>query len=350
MKELAWRKPGLKSNGGVSIIMLTHNAPEYVKLSLETLKKTECDIPLEVIVVDNASESETQQLLLDLKGRGYIQKLLLLDKNLFFAKGNNLGSKLVSKDSRYILLLNSDIEIIDSKWLSKMLAIHKRGATSLGCGTSEQGRFIADGYCILIDRDIFDKILINENFEWWYGLAYTEKEMLRRFYTIQAVRSHDELLVHFGGKSGNDWEKAAGMERINWYDKWFGKCLKQVKCIYSLSKELGSDFKSINFLRGMCEDHWCLKVLDFQIKTGTKGTIKILGYYPKEITDKLKGHIYVDKKYKQEFKICSAKFELEIKCKPNSVQRIWLKSDFGFQAPQPDIRYLCFIVDDIWGE
>ena len=274
----------------------------------------------------------------------------MLDENLFFAKGNNLGSRIASINSRYVLLLNSDIEIIDPKWLSKMLAIHKRGATSLGCGISEKGQFIADGYCILIDKDIFDKILINEKFEWWYGLAYTEKEILRRFYTIQAVSSHDELLVHFGGKSGDDWKKAAGMERINWYDKWFGKCIKQVKCIYSLSKDLGCDFKNINFLRGMCDDRWCLKNLDFQIKTGEKGVIKILGYYPNEITDELKGCIYVNKKYKQGFGICSNKFELEIACKANSVQRIWIQAGFGFQAPLPDIRYLCFIVDDIWSE
>lgn len=247
-------------------------------------------------------------------------------------------------------MLNSDVKIVDPKWLSKMLAVHKRGATSLGCGTSEQGRFIADGYCILIDRDIFDKFKINEKFEWWYGLAHTEKEILQRFYTIQAIRDHDELLIHFGGKSGNDWKMAAGMEQINWYDKWFGKCAKQVKCIYSLSKEVGCDYNNINFLRGMCDDHWCLRVLDFQIRTRGRGIVKISGYYPNEITDELRGTVYVNKRYKQEFKICSSKFELEIQCKANSVQRIWIKSEFEFQAVQPDIRYLCFIADDIWSE
>lgn len=247
-------------------------------------------------------------------------------------------------------MLNSDVEIVDPKWLSKMLAIHKRGATSLGCGTSEGGRFIADGYCILIDKDIFNKIHINEKFEWWYGLAYMEKEMLQRFYTIQAVRSHNELLKHFGGKSGSDWKMAAGMKKINWYDKWFRACIKQVNCIYSLSKEVGCDYDNINFLRGMCEDHWCLSILDFQIRTGERGIVKISGYYPNEMTNELGGTVYVNKRRKQAFKICSPKFELEIKCKAKSIQRIWIKSDFGFQAPQPDIRYLCFIADDIWSE
>ena len=60
----------LNKNGGISIIMLTHNAPEYVRLSLVTLKKTKCDMPLEVIVVDNASGPETRRLLLDLQGGG----------------------------------------------------------------------------------------------------------------------------------------------------------------------------------------------------------------------------------------------------------------------------------------
>lgn len=100
----------------------------------------------------------------------------------------------------------------------------------------------------------------------------------------------------------------------------------------------------------MCEDRWCLQVLDFQIKTGSRGIINILGYYPNEITDKLRCQIYVNKKWKQEFKICSGKFGLKIICKANCVQRIWIKSDFGFQASLPDIRYLCFIVDNIWSE
>lgn len=78
---------GFHKDGIVSIIMLTHNAPEYVRLSLETLQKTDCDMPIEIIVVDNASELETQQLLLDLKGGGVYSKTDLSRKKPLFCKG-----------------------------------------------------------------------------------------------------------------------------------------------------------------------------------------------------------------------------------------------------------------------
>lgn len=71
MNHINRKNTRAEKDWGVSIIMLTHNAPEYVKLSLETLKKTECEMPVEVIVVDNASEPETRRLLLELYGGVY---------------------------------------------------------------------------------------------------------------------------------------------------------------------------------------------------------------------------------------------------------------------------------------
>lgn len=81
MRYKGWvnKKLELNEDGGVSIIMLTRNAPEHVKLSLETLKKTECNLPLEVIVVDNASENETRQLLLNLQGGIFKSCYCLID-------------------------------------------------------------------------------------------------------------------------------------------------------------------------------------------------------------------------------------------------------------------------------
>lgn len=74
-RGLIYKKESERHKDGiVSIIMLTHNAPEYVRVSLESLRKTECDMSIEVIVVDNASEAETQRVLLDLRGGGVYSK------------------------------------------------------------------------------------------------------------------------------------------------------------------------------------------------------------------------------------------------------------------------------------
>ena len=93
----------------VSIVMLTYNAPNYIKHTLNTLAKTTGNY--ELIVFDNDSKEKTKKVLNKYKKLGIIDKLIFSDRNLLFAGGNNEASKYVSKDSKFILLLNSDVEI-----------------------------------------------------------------------------------------------------------------------------------------------------------------------------------------------------------------------------------------------
>ncbi len=86
----------------VSIIILTHNADDYIKITLESLKTT-VGVEFEVIVVDNASKVDTQKMLLEYKINGYIDRLLLLNENTFFAKGNNIGIYVAKKNWKVIL-------------------------------------------------------------------------------------------------------------------------------------------------------------------------------------------------------------------------------------------------------
>ena len=153
----------------VSILMLTYNAPNYVKESIETVKRSTEEVEYELIVVDNASKFKTRHLLKKLHKERYIDKLFLNSENLLFAKGNNIASSFCSEDSDYILLLNSDICIKNPKWLKNLLAIHPTngGISAYGLVTYEPVR--ADGYCLLINRYIFDKYKLDDKYAWFLG-------------------------------------------------------------------------------------------------------------------------------------------------------------------------------------
>jgi len=95
----------------VSIIVLTYNAKDITIKSLESLKKakdffeSQTKLKSEVLLVDNAS---TDGVLDEVKKFNFV-KIIPNNKNLGFAKGNNLAVKNISPDSNYVLFLNPDI-------------------------------------------------------------------------------------------------------------------------------------------------------------------------------------------------------------------------------------------------
>lgn len=205
----------------ISILMLTHNAPKYVKESIETVKRT-TGVDYELIVVDNASKFWTKRLLKKLDSKGYIDKLYLNPENSLFAKGNNIASTMCSEDADMILLLNSDVRINSDDWLSKLVSIHpaEGGISSYGVVETEPIR--ADGYCMLINRDLYDKYKLDEEFAWFWGVTKLESLVLKEGKSIVSVRDHENKIHHYGGKSGKGFKHAAGMGiDIEEVKKWF---------------------------------------------------------------------------------------------------------------------------------
>lgn len=205
----------------VSILMLTYNAPKYVKESILTLKENTKNIDYELIVLDNHSKFMTRRLLEKLEKKGFMDKLILSDKNLLFAKGNNVAFEAAS-DSEYIVLLNSDVKINSSNWLETLLKIHPKegGISAFGAVDSEPIR--ADGYCLLIDKNLYEKYKLDETYEWWWGVTKLESMVLKEGKKIVAVRNHEEFIHHYGGKSGKGYKNAKGMDADrNEVKKWF---------------------------------------------------------------------------------------------------------------------------------
>lgn len=202
--------------------MLTYNAPRYVKKSIVSLKKLTSNQNYELIVVDNDSKHPTVRTLYKLKSRGLVDKLYYNSNNDLFAKGNNIAARLASEDSDYYLLLNSDVEIKSPNWLDKLIELmpEEGGIASFGAVQSAPKR--ADGYCMMINADLYNKYKLDEYFQWWWGVTKLESQVLKEGKKVIAVDDHEEYIHHFGGKSGKGFSDATGMDvDMDEVKKWF---------------------------------------------------------------------------------------------------------------------------------
>lgn len=214
----------------ISIIMLVHGAPIYTKNTIETLKGTKGDY--ELIVLDNASDKKTKKILLKLQEKGLIDKLIYSKVNTLFAKGNNIAFKFCSEKSDKIVLLNSDIDIRNKDWLIELEKLHTKGITTLGA-VKDNPWTRGDGYCFMIDKDLYEKYQLDEEFEWWWSITKIQAQVLQESLPVVAVCNHENLLFHYGGMSGADFKNAKGMQvEGEEVKKWFDK--KEIKVIDSI--------------------------------------------------------------------------------------------------------------------
>jgi len=211
----------MTKNDKVSILILTHNASKYVRLTLESLRRHTKSIDYEVCVLDNASKRSTRWLVNFLYRRGLIDKVVFSSYNTLFAAGNNILSSVADKTCKYFLLLNSDIEIKDDNWLKNLLKVHQKGITTYGVVKDEPYR--VDGYCYLIDAELYHQFLLDEqNFQWFWAITKQQAQILTAGYNVQGFREHEKYLHHFGGKSGSDFIGADGMNTpAEVSKKWF---------------------------------------------------------------------------------------------------------------------------------
>ena len=189
----------------VAIIVVSYNALSYARRMLRSVRTT-TGVAYEVCVVDNNSRRRTRLYWTAQRFLGRINRLALLDRNTFFAEGCNIGVAMAPRDATHVLLLNTDCEVLDPAWLTRLLAVHREGATGLRYVTSGAWPR-ADGFCLLVDRHCWEDGL-DEAYQWWWGVTGLEARLLRQGRSVQAVREYDDVLVHHGGKSGKAFKTA----------------------------------------------------------------------------------------------------------------------------------------------
>lgn len=206
----------------LSILMLTYNAPRYVLESIWGVKKktNTNGFTYELVVVDNKSRLPTRVLVKLLKLIGLVDVLYMNSVNSLFAGGNNIAAKLADKESALYLLLNSDVRINHADWLVNLVRRHKRGVTAYGMVDDP---LRADGYCYLIDANLYHKYPLDENHQWWWSITKQQAQLLGDA-SVQAYRNHEKWLHHYGGRSGKGFKDAKGMDIDidnvrSWYEK-----------------------------------------------------------------------------------------------------------------------------------
>lgn len=104
----------------ISIIIVSYKVRDLLEKCLNSIEKYRGGLSLEIFVVDNASGDGTAEMV---KKKFPQVKLIASDKNLGFARANNLALKQATGE--YVLLLNPDTEIF-ADTLSESLAAFKR--------------------------------------------------------------------------------------------------------------------------------------------------------------------------------------------------------------------------------
>ncbi|TAM59492.1 glycosyltransferase family 2 protein [bacterium] len=227
----------------VSLVLLTWNALEYTRITLESVRRF-TKLPCELIVVDNGSEAPTVEYLRTLGDATVIYN----SENRGFAGGCNQG--IAASRGRYVMLLNNDV-VVTEHWLEDMLAAAQRdveiglvgprsnkvaGVQQLdvpyqsieemhrfaarrrselhGCGTYLD-RVI--GFCMLIDRRVITAIGgLDETF----GTGNFEDDdycMRARLAGYKVWMADDVFIHHYGHRTfaAAKIDYAATMER-NW--------------------------------------------------------------------------------------------------------------------------------------
>lgn len=100
----------------VSVIIVNYNSGSYTLACVDSLLQ-QCEVRLEVIVVDNASPDNSIELL-----KAHLPKsvhLIQSETNLGFGKANNLAAKSAQGD--YVLVLNPDTQIENTHTIKNLI-------------------------------------------------------------------------------------------------------------------------------------------------------------------------------------------------------------------------------------
>ena len=99
----------------VSIIIVNWNTKEYLRNCLDSIHRAISGINAEIIVVDNASEDGSVDMV---QSEFPYVKLIKNDKNLGFAMANNIG--IASSAGNYLCFINSDV-IVDRNCIKELI-------------------------------------------------------------------------------------------------------------------------------------------------------------------------------------------------------------------------------------
>lgn len=221
----------------VSIIILNWNHPHNISRLLPSLKKTS-GITYETIVVDNGSTPDVVKLLAYYQqDLGFIDNLVLEPVNRYFSEGCNIGVRNSDPVSDFILLLNSDTEILNGAWLQRMVewaeGVPKtllpytwsdyptypkdisRGIVSIDWGydLNVPGCVRPEGWCCLIRREAWREM--SPDFPMNMGDMEMMASVVRDGYPCGCLSQYGRYIAHYHGGSRQPVLDDSGMENMS---------------------------------------------------------------------------------------------------------------------------------------
>jgi GT2 family glycosyltransferase len=223
----------------VDIIIPVYNQPKLTEGCLKSIRE-HSDLAHNIILVDNASDSATRQLLDNVKASNTNVSVIRNADNLGWVRAVNQGIR--ASRSPYVCIMNNDTVVHTDKWLSGLVNVAER-AKDIGLVNPRfetkkkvpKGAFIevdfCRGYCVLIKREVIDRIGVLDEA---YGLGYYDDDdfsvrAIRAGY--RCVRANDVYVEHLRDSTFSAVFSEDNRRRLHeknkalFYSKW-GKRLK----------------------------------------------------------------------------------------------------------------------------
>jgi len=118
----------------LSIIIVNYNVKEFLQNLLHSIEKAALNISHEIIIVDNASDDGSVELI---RNKFPSVKLIANTENLGFGKANNQALEIA--DGKYLLLINPDTIVSEDTGLAGCKILNPDGTLQLACRRSFPG-------------------------------------------------------------------------------------------------------------------------------------------------------------------------------------------------------------------
>jgi len=188
-----------------TIIIVTYNAFRYVKKCLESVLKNTRPTH-DIIIIDNKSDMKTREYVKSFsKFENF--KVILNDKNVLWCPACNQGFKDASPDTKFFVLLNSDVEIHDNDWIFQLQKPMLENELIGQTGTKYNFQPLMptygalDGCCLMIRKTLLDDIgHFNEDYPWnGAPFIFTQKAWKQgiKYYYVD----EQKMVTHHGRKS-----------------------------------------------------------------------------------------------------------------------------------------------------
>jgi len=218
------------------IIMPVWNERELTRKCIESITKN-TDVSCRVILVDNASDTETASYLKELSGKNKDAITLIRnEENIGFPKAVNQG--ITVSNAPYLCILNNDTEVYKG-WLSEMIDVAEANpdigilnpaSNNLGLRKPLEGfsgKWIemssCIGFCMLIKREVIQKIgILDEiyspgNFE---DTDFSRRAIKAGYKCVMAKGAYVYHLQNTGFKKRKDWRERFKKNQEIFNERW----------------------------------------------------------------------------------------------------------------------------------